>query len=584
MSDTRNVLLVEDDSNDAQLIEAYLSKAPAVGGQPQFHVECVSRFSAAVERLSEDDRSYDVVLLDRGLPDTDQSSAIDILRERFPALPIVVLTGMDDATAAMDAVAHGAQDYLIKRRITSESLARVLNYAIARQRLEQQVREREAEHRALFGQNPVPIWVYDVDTLQVIEVNAAAQRNYGWTREEFLAMRVTDLEMPQAVTEAETADASTLDGVIQRHRTRYGEEIVVDVSVHTMEFRGRKACLVLALDVTETQRMVKALAISEHRYRELFERSLGMICEHSLDGTVLAANPAAARALGYEPQELVGVPLAELVPDRFRDQVGLYLAAIAREGSFTGVMTVQRRDGQWRAWRFHNRVYSEGNAPALVIGHGQDVTEEIRRQQELQDASLTDPLTGARNRRYLGYLQRGGALSNWGCVMMDLDHFKQINDAHGHGRGDEILVGVVEFLKSQTRQEDVVVRMGGDEFMVLLCNEAAATASSLAQRIIEASVQGKSPCGLSLGWATRTGDESLDRTIARADEQLYDLRRRRAARTLASIEGPARRVPRLSAQSQGKRNEEARLAVSQPLFSLAAQAIAHSPSRRQCPR
>lgn len=523
MGDIWNVLLVEDDSIDAQLIEAYLSKAAPAGG-PQFHIDRVSRFSAALERLSENGQAYDVVLLDRGLPDTDRATSIGELRERFPALPIVVLTGLDDATAAMDAVAHGAQDYLVKGRVTAESLVRVLNYSITRQRLEQQVREREAEHRALFEQNPVPIWVYDVETLQILEVNAAAQSNYGWAREEFLGMRATDIAQ-SAAAEARSEDDFALDGVIQRHRTRYGDEILADVSVHTLGFRGRNACLVLALDVTETQRMVEALATSEQRYRELFEMSLGLICEHTLDGTVLAVNPAAANALGYEPQELIGTSLAELVPERFRDQIGLYLDTIARDGHFTGMMTVQRRDGQWRAWRFHNRLYGEGGAAALVIGHAQDITDEVRHEQELQDASLTDPLTGARNRRYLAYLTRSEALSNWGCLLVDLDYFKRINDTHGHERGDEVLVGVVEFLKSQSRQDDVVVRMGGDEFMVLLCNEAASTAAALAQRITEAVTQGKSPCALSLGWAVRTDDELLDRTIARADQQLYDQRR-----------------------------------------------------------
>jgi len=526
MGDIWNVLLVEDDSIDAQLIEAYLGKASPAGGQ-QFRIDRVSRFSAAVERLSENGHAYDVVLLDRGLPDTDRSTALDELRERFPALPIVVLTGLDDATAAMDAVAHGAQDYLVKGRVTAESLVRVLNYAITRQRLEQQVREREAEHRALFDQNPVPIWVYDVETLQILEVNEAAQRNYGWTRDQFLGMRVSDLAMPSDVAEAQSADDPTLDGVVQRHRTRYGHEILADVSVHTMSFRGRIACLVLALDVTETQRMVEALATNEQRYRELFEMSLGLICEHTLDGEILAVNPAAANALGYEPRELIGMSLSELVPERFRDQVGLYLDTVAREGRFTGMMTVQRRDGQWRAWRFHNRLYDEGGAAPLVIGHAQDITDEVRHEQELQDASLTDPLTGARNRRYLTYLTRSGGLSNWGCLLVDLDHFKQVNDTHGHERGDEVLMGVVEFLRSQSRQDDIVVRMGGDEFMVLLCNDAAATVTALAQRINEAVAQGKSPCGLSIGWAVRADNESLDRTIAHADLQLYDGRRHR---------------------------------------------------------
>ncbi|WP_386753902.1 PAS domain S-box protein [Lysobacter yangpyeongensis] len=531
MSNARNVLLVEDDNIDAQLIEVHLSKAAPVREQT-FQIDRVASFTAAMRRLAEPDRHYDVVLLDRGLPDTDRASAIETLRERFPALPIVVLTGLDDAATAMEAVEHGAQDYLVKGRVTAESLSRVLHYAITRQKMEQQLREREAEHRALFDQNPVPIWVYDLETLQILEANGAAERNYGWTREEFRAMRITDLGMP-AGADAESGDM-VLDGVVQRHRTRHGDEILADVSVHTMEFRGRNACLVLALDVTETQRLVeeqaftvKALTTSEQRYRELFEHGLGLICEHSLDGTVLAANPAAAQALGYESHELAGISLAELVPERFRDQVRLYLETVARQGSFTGMMTVQRRDGQWRAWRFHNRLYADGNATPVVIGHAQDLTDEIRRQQEVEDASLTDPLTGARNRRYLDYLQRGGELKHWGCVLVDLDHFKQINDTYGHERGDEVLVGVVVFLKSQTRSDDVVVRMGGDEFMVLLFNEAAANAPALVERITEAAAQGKSPCGLSLGWAIRADSETLDRTMARADQQLYEKRRHR---------------------------------------------------------
>jgi diguanylate cyclase (GGDEF)-like protein/PAS domain S-box-containing protein len=526
MGDTWNVLLVEDDSIDAQLIESYLGKKAALGGQ-QFRIERVSRFDTALEQLSNNQRAYDVVLLDSGLPDSDRATSICGLRSRFPAVPIVVLTGLDDEKAAMEAVAQGAQDYLVKGRITAESLKRVLNYAIKRHHLEQQLREREAEHRALFEHNPVPIWVYDVESLQILEVNAAAQRNYGWTRDEFLGMTVTDISDQTVACDGDATDDAALDGVIQRHRTRYGHEIRADVSVHTLEFRGRNACLALALDVTETQHMVEALATNEQRYRELFEMSLGLICEHTLDGQVLAANPAAAHALGYEPQELVGMSLTELVPERFRDQVDLYLDSIAREGRFTGMMTVQRRDGQWRAWRFHNRLYGGRAISPVVIGHAQDMTDEIRLQQELQDASLTDPLTGARNRRYLDHLTRVGALTNWGCILVDLDHFKQINDTYGHERGDEVLVAVVEFLKSQSRQDDIVVRMGGDEFMVLLRNEAAANAAPLSQRVMEAVAQGKSPCGLSLGWAMRIDNELLDRTIARADQQLYDLRRQR---------------------------------------------------------
>ena len=169
----------------------------------------------------------------------------------------------------------------------------------------------------------------------------------------------------------------------------------------------------------EAQKLVKlveALKASEHRYRELFEVSLGLICEHTLDGTLLAVNPAAAEALGYEPAELVGMRLSELVPERFGNQIPLYLDTVSRLGQFTGTMTVQRRDGQWRAWRFHNRLYAEGNASPIVVGHAQDVTDEVRHEQELHNASLTDPLTGARNRRYLDFLERTRAISKSGAT------------------------------------------------------------------------------------------------------------------------------------------------------------------------
>lgn len=526
--DAKRILLVEDSRNDAMLHRRLLMKAGEAVGQ-HFAVEHAPGLAAAVARLHGDGPAIHVVLLDLGLPDGDGLGSLDQLNRDFPDVPVVILTGLDDLQVGLEAVSVGAQDYLIKGHITPDTLGRALTYAIVRRRLEQALRDSEAEARALFEYNPQPVWVYDVETLGFLEVNPAAQRIYGWSRSELLRMRVTDVrppeDVPAFVRHLAYRHANPSDQGVWRHRTRDGRDITVRVSAHMLTFRERKACLVLVNDITEIKRMLDALEASEHRFRELFEVSLGLICEHDLDGVLRAVNPAAASALGHRPNEMVGMRLHDLVPAPFRDQVPLYLAAIAANGQFTGVMTLLARDGRWLAWRFNNRLHRDPGRAPYVIGYAQDVTDEVRREQELRDQSLSDALTGCRNRRYLEQLARNGSLHDWGCVVVDLDHFKHINDTYGHQRGDEVLVGVAQFLKSQARRDDAVVRTGGDEFLVLLANEAAAQAPALAQRVTDTAPL-EAPCGLSIGLAVRQDGETLDQTLARADAQLYAERRR----------------------------------------------------------
>jgi diguanylate cyclase (GGDEF)-like protein/PAS domain S-box-containing protein len=525
----RQVLLVEDNSADAFLHTRLLLKAGEALGH-RFDVVHADSMAAAMARLGEARGRIDVVLLDLGLPDGDGLGSVGLLRSEYPDVAVVILTGHEDVQVALDAVAHGAQDFLVKGGIKPDALGRALDYAIVRRDLERAQRYSAAEHRALFDCNPQPLWVYDVHSLEILEVNAAAQRHYGWTREEFLRSTLAALFAPEdrpKLSELLAQRHAQADGEqVMWHCTRDGRPIQTRCNTHLLEFRGRPACMVLATDITESQRLLRDLEASEQRFRDLFERSLGLICEHALDGTLLALNPAAASALGYAASDLVGHHMREMVPERFWSGLDAYLAGIAAQGTFTGVFTVVRRDGQWRAWRCHNRLCIETGREPYVIGHAQDVTEELQREESLRDASLTDPLTQTRNRRYLEQVVRKGGLSTWGCVVVDLDHFKQINDTQGHQRGDEVLVGVAAFLRSHARRDDIVARTGGDEFLVLLCNDSADKAPALADRLQTAALS-DSPCGLSLGVAVRCEGESLEATIARADEALYRARRLR---------------------------------------------------------
>lgn len=140
--------------------------------------------------------------------------------------------------------------------------------------------EREHRFRSLFADNPVPMWVYHLDTLEVVEVNEAAVQKYGYSREEFLGMKITALRVDADADVAENRGSKGLDydiAGVWRHRTKGGRILNVKVNSHTIEFDGQIAALVLAQDVTELVGVQRALRESESRVREEASRTAALL-------------------------------------------------------------------------------------------------------------------------------------------------------------------------------------------------------------------------------------------------------------------------------------------------------------------
>ena len=112
-------------------------------------------------------------------------------------------------------------------------------------------------------------------------------------------------------------------------------------------------------------------------------------------------------------------------------------------------------------------------------------------------------------------------------VNVDLDHFKRINDTHGHDFGDRVLIGIAQFLQQKVREGDAVVRSGGDEFLLLIAGAGDAALDVLLERLT--TDMNRAPCAFSLGWALREGREPLAETLARADRAMYERRARKRA-------------------------------------------------------
>jgi PAS domain S-box-containing protein len=132
------------------------------------------------------------------------------------------------------------------------------------------------------------------------------------------------------------------------------------------------------------RRAEDALHRSEVRFRDLVEQSLGLICTHDMDGVLLSINPAAAHALGYDPDEGTGVNLREFLSPSTRHLFDKYLQRIRHNTIDTGLMRVVTKDGAERIWMYRNVRITDANAAPHVVGHALDITDRITAEDALR--------------------------------------------------------------------------------------------------------------------------------------------------------------------------------------------------------
>jgi PAS domain S-box-containing protein/putative nucleotidyltransferase with HDIG domain len=196
-----------------------------------------------------------------------------------------------------------------------KTLTVVMRNITERRRVETQIKASEASFRSMFTENPLPVWVYDLDTLQILEVNNAAEARYGYTREEFLAMRATDLKVGEDVPRLVGGNHKEPDGPYSlqvRHRRKDGQIIDVQLATQSVEFRGHRAALVVAEEITERKKAEEALRDSEQRFRAMFEGAAIGTALVDLDGRYIKVNPALERMLGYASDELLEMRMTQI--------------------------------------------------------------------------------------------------------------------------------------------------------------------------------------------------------------------------------------------------------------------------------
>lgn len=349
-----------------------------------------------------------------------------------------------------------------------------------------------------------------------------------------------------------TVVSRSRDAVLARHRDNQWPYVIVGVLGNALLLtlfellrrqvqRRRRAVDDLFENRTELARLNRTLEArvaartrelkhSEARSRAFMNAAHDAVVVFNDDGQIVEFNPAATRVFGYSEEEVPRVGFTDLVPQYRTD---------APEDA-----TGQRSDGT----RFPAEVWSgrleDIDGGAAGGGHTfyiiRNISRRKRAEAQLVALATTDPLTGALNRRALQEATSGAvSLAHrhgrpLSVLMIDADHFKAINDTHGHNAGDAVLKHLVETVGRVLRETDILGRLGGEEFVAVLPETDSDGAIALAHRILsavrttEAEHAGKAlRITVSIGVAMLAPEESgIDGAFKRADDALYTAKQR----------------------------------------------------------
>ena len=462
------ILILEDDPSDAKLIELALLGAGIV-----FVSERVDTREGFVQAL--DDFKPELILADYKLPAFDGLSAVKIVQKTHPEVPVIMVTGALGDDAAVELLKAGAKDYILKDRL--KRLASVVLRTLSE---EEDIRNRklaEAKYRYLFTEARDGIVLLDCNTGNVVDCNPEFEQMSGKTLNELKGHEIVSL-YPVDIKEAARkkflevvqSGVGSTDELSLHQPT--GKIIPVEITTSVMRFHDQCYVQGIVRDITDRKHAEEALQVAAMVYLNSTE---GMTVTDA-DNNIIAINPAFTEMTGYTSEEVIGKNPKILKSGRH--DIEFYQAmwhALNTSGTWRGEIWNRHKSGKiYPAWLTINTILNDDGSVHRRVSLLSDISEKKKSEEVIWKQANFDELTGLPNRRRvydtLGQLikksQRTGL--PLALLLLDLDRFKEVNDALGHDMGDRLLKETTKRMLSCVRETDTVGRLGGDEFTILL--------------------------------------------------------------------------------------------------------------------
>lgn len=378
------------------------------------------------------------------------------------------------------------------------------------------------------------VMVFDLE-LRYLIVRGGALRDQGVVPEQLEGRLVLDAIGPDRFAFYEPLYRDALAGRTNLREVpslRGGQTFLIQVGPLFDHDGNVMGGVSMAVDISDQKRLEAESAFLAAVVRDSDEA----IISATVDGTIVSWNRGAERLYGYEPAEIIGRSASVLAPQSAAEEIPEVIRRVIGGERVLLSETVRRRkDGSLiDVAATVSPIFDPQDQVIGISTVAHDITERRRYESQLRDLAEHDPLTGVHNRRafdgavreQLARARRYGETAT--IVSVDLDDFKSINDQHGHGIGDSVLQACADTLRRRVRECDMVARVGGDEFALLLQHADAVTAESVVRdlraRIEEISVW-TSGCQVavraSFGVAVIDGSIDDEEVRRRADEAMY---------------------------------------------------------------
>ncbi|MBX3128022.1 MAG: diguanylate cyclase [Polyangiaceae bacterium] len=390
--------------------------------------------------------------------------------------------------------------------------------------------------RALFAGSPVALILTRRSDQSVLLANRRAAELFDVPMEAARGRRVTDFWVDLSARDhlLELVHShGRVEGYDTELRTAAGRTFWGSVSVQVITFEGESALLVSVQDVTERKVAEEQLRRSREFLRTLLDAApIPLVVTGIEDDVIRFSNERAADLFEIDLQSFLG----RRAPDFYIDasERRALLDELRRSGR-AEQHTARLETAQGRPFwaQLSARTLTLDGQNVMMVGL-LDVTEQKQLEARLRELATIDGLTGVYNRRH--FFELADALVELAerhdrplsVAMLDADHFKAINDEHGHAVGDEALRIIAQVCRAELRTTDVLARYGGEEFAFLLPETRMEAAHLAVERIVAmlATSPVVGPAGslhvtVSVGIASRQRGESLDDVLRRADEALY---------------------------------------------------------------
>jgi len=378
-------------------------------------------------------------------------------------------------------------------------------------RLQDALRNSEVRFRRLFETAQDGILILDADTGQIREVNPFLIHMLGYSHEEFLGKKLWEVGAFIDIDKSKAAfQALQTKGYVRYEdlplKTNVGRIIDVEFVSNVYEVDHMKVIQCNIRDISERRQLQDSLKVSETRFRRLFETAQdGILILDAGIGQITEVNKFLIDMLGYSREEFLGKKLWE---------IGAFIDIDKSKTAFEELQTkgyiryedlpLRTKDGRPINVEFVSNVYNVDNTKVIQCNI-RDITERKRLASELfkvngelleanvrlQNLALKDSHTGLYNHRYLkeaievGFSRAERQGTFLSVIMMDIDYFKTINDVYGHVFGDLVLKQFAVQLTKAVRPYDVVIRYGGEEFVIVSADTDREGAQALGKRILE---------------------------------------------------------------------------------------------------